>query len=231
MSIDFAQFEKKVGVIYNDKHLLRQAFTHRSFINENKGTDLAHNERLEFLGDAVLELVSTDYLYKKFPDKPEGELTAYRSALVNAGTLAGVATNLGMNEFLLLSHGESKDNGRARQYILADALEAVIGSIYIDQGYDAARDFISAHILKMTDAVVTNKSWLDSKSYFQELAQEKVNATPLYKTIRETGPDHDKHFVVGVYLGTELIGQGEGKSKQEGEQAAATAALKAKGWM
>jgi ribonuclease III len=228
---DFSAFEKKAGLEFKDKELLRQAFIHRSYINENKGSIIADNERLEFLGDAVLELVSTDYLFRKYTDKPEGELTAYRSALVNAVTLAKVATDIGMNDFLFLSHGESRDTGRARQYILADAIEALIGAIYLDRGYDAAKEFIEKNVLYLIEDVVSNKTWLDAKSYFQEAAQERAGITPLYKTIRESGPDHDKQFTVGVFLGGEMIGSGEGKSKQEAEQDAARKALEEKGWL
>ena len=227
---DFSQFESKAGITFANKDLLKQAFTHRSYINENRGTSLEHNERLEFLGDAVLELVSTEYLYRKFPDKPEGDLTAYRSALVNSTTLASVATELGVNDFILLSKGESKDTGRARQYILADALEAIIGAIYVDQGYDVSKTFIENNILHLIDDIVASRKWIDSKSHFQERAQEEVGVTPSYKTIKETGPDHDKRFTVGVFLGKDQVVTGEGKSKQEAEQHAAEKALAEKGW-
>ena len=228
---DFDSFEKKLELTFKDKALLKQAFVHRSYINENKSNDLSHNERLEFLGDAVLELIATDYLFKKYQDKPEGELTAYRSALVNSVTLSKVAAELGINDFLFLSHGESKDTGRARQYIMADAIEALIGAIYIDQGYDIAKMFIEKNILFLIDDIVSQKSWLDAKSFLQETAQEKVGSTPLYKTLRENGPDHDKHFTVGVFLGNDMAGTGEGKSKQEAEQDAARKALEDKGWL
>jgi len=231
MTKDFAEFEKNAGVVFKDKALLKQAFTHRSYINENRGSKLEHNERLEFLGDAVLELVITDYLYKKYPSKPEGELTSYRSALVNSTTLSNVATGLNMNEYLLLSHGESKDTGRARTYILANTFEALLGALYIDQGYDATKEFISKHIFNLIDEIVEKGSWIDSKSRFQELAQEKTGVTPAYKTIKEVGPDHDKQFTVGVYLGTQLIVSGEGASKQEAEQNAAAKGLEVKGWI
>lgn len=228
---NFPELEQNLNLSFKDKALLRQAFVHRSFINENRGSEIADNERLEFLGDAVLELVATDYLYRKFPDRPEGELTAYRSALVNAVTLSSIATTLNMNDYLLLSHGESKDTGRARQYILADAIEALIGAIYMDQGYDAAKVFIEKHILYLTDDIVSKKTWLDAKSYFQEASQDKAGVTPAYKTIRESGPDHDKHFTVGVFLGGDMVATGEGKSKQEAEQDAARKGLTEKGWM
>ncbi len=228
---DFDSFEKKINISFNNKNLLIQAFVHRSYLNENRTLVSEHNERLEFLGDAVLELVSTEYLYKKYPAAPEGELTAYRSALVNAIALSKVAADLGVNELLLLSRGEAKDNGRARQYILADTLEAIIGAIYLDQGYDKAKDFIEAHVLHMIDSIIEQKAWLDAKSFFQEVAQEKTGITPLYKTLKEMGPDHDKEFSVGVFLGEKLIGVGEGRSKQEAEQEAAKKGLAEKGWL
>jgi ribonuclease-3 len=228
--MDFSKFEETAGITFKDKSLLRQAFTHRSYINENRSSGLSHNERLEFLGDAVLELVTTNYLYKRFADMNEGELTSLRSALVNADTCAVVATKLGANDFLLLSKGESKDMGRARQYILANTLEAVIGAIYLDQGFDAAEAFILAHITPLTDDIVEKGTWIDSKSLFQEKAQEHESTTPNYKTLKESGPDHDKQFTIGVYLKNELVGQGEGKSKQDAEQVAARDALKNKTW-
>ena len=228
--MDFSKFEETAGVTFNDKALLKQAFVHRSFINENRASGLAHNERLEFLGDAVLELVITDYLYKRFDEMDEGEMTSLRSALVNADTCAAVAQEIGVNDFLLLSRGESKDMGRARQYILANTLESIIGAIYLDQGYDTAQKFIHDHIIPLTDSILEKKSWIDAKSLFQEKAQEHENFTPVYKTLKESGPDHDKHFTIGVYVGSELVAQGEGKSKQDGEQEAARAALKQKAW-
>lgn len=231
MDINFSRFEEKSGITFKDKGLLRQAFTHRSFINENKNVKLQHNERLEFLGDAVLELVITNFLYKTYPDRPEGELTTYRSALVNSVTLSEVAANLTMNDFLLLSKGESKDTGRARQYILANTFEAVTGAIYLDQGYDMARLFIEKHILVFADQMIAKGNLVDAKSSFQEKAQEKTGTTPSYKLIRDAGPDHDKSFTVGVYIGKDQIAMGEGKSKQEAEQNAAVRALEAKGWV
>ncbi|HEY9481225.1 MAG TPA: ribonuclease III [Candidatus Paceibacterota bacterium] len=230
MDINFAEFEKKAGVVWKDKGLLKQAFTHRSYINENRGMRMEHNERLEFLGDAVLELVVTDFLYKKYPENPEGELTTYRSALVNAITLAEVASNLSMNDFLLLSRGEAKDTGRARQYILANTFEAVVGAMYLDQGYETAKTFIERNIFVFADKMIARGNLVDAKSLFQEKAQEKVGVTPSYKLVRESGPDHDKSFTVGVLIGREQIATGEGKSKQEAEQNAALRALDVKGW-
>jgi len=229
--MDFSAFEKRVDITFKDKDLLRTAFTHRSFLNENRKAGREHNERLEFLGDAVLELIVTEYLYTKYPDKDEGDLTAYRSALVNAVTLAGVAESLGMNEHLLLSRGEAKDTGRARQVILANTIEAFIGALYLDQGYESTTHFVSRYIFKLVDEIVHKKMWLDAKSHFQEKAQEIVGVTPSYETVKETGPDHDKHFTVAVFLGKERVAEGEGKSKQEAEQQAAKLGLEAKKWL
>ncbi len=228
--MDFSKFENGAGISFQDKGLLKQAFTHRSYINENRASGLEHNERLEFLGDAVLELVVTESLYTKYPEMDEGEMTSLRSALVNADTCAMLAEKLGVNDFLLLSKGESKDTGRARQYILANAFEALIGAIYIDQGYDSAKQFILSTTAPLADSIVEKGAYVDAKSLFQTEAQEHQSITPTYKTISESGPDHDKHFKVGVYLDKELVASGEGKSKQDAEQEAAREGLKEKGW-
>ncbi len=229
--INFTDFEKKTKIVFKDKDLLKQAFVHRSYINENPSKGLAHNERLEFLGDAVLELVVTDFLYKKYRNYTEGELTAVRSALVNAVIISSVAEDIGMNDYLLLSKGESKDNGKARQYILANTYEAYVGAIYMDQGYSAVEKFVEKTLLPKTEEIVNKKLWRDAKSLVQEKAQEFVNVTPAYKVLSESGPDHDKHFTVGIYFGPNLVAEGRGKSKQEAEQKAAEMALKAKNWM
>ncbi len=227
---EFSILEEKLSITFNDKELIQQAFTHRSFINENKSAK-DHNERLEFLGDAVLELAATAFLYKKYPKRNEGELTSFRAALVNTNTLSEVATGLGFNEYLLLSKGESKDTGRARQYILADTFEAVIGAVYLDQGYDAAYTFIETYLLSLTDGIVENGSFIDAKSFFQEKSQETLSITPVYETTHEEGPDHNKYFTVAVKIGEETIATGKGKSKQEAEQEAARKALEKKEWM
>jgi ribonuclease-3 len=229
--IQFEDFEKKTKIVFKDKNLLKQSFVHRSYINENPSTGISHNERLEFLGDAVIELIVTDYLYKKYPTFTEGELTAVRSALVNAIIISGVALEIGMNDYLLLSKGESKDMGKARQYILANTYEAYVGAVYLDQGYDVAEKFITKNLLHKTDEIVQKKLWRDSKSLVQEKAQEYVSLTPSYKVTHETGLDHDKHFTVGIFFGAELIAEGKGKSKQEAEQKAAEAALKVRNWL
>lgn len=228
---DFQVFAQKIGVSFNDITTLQLAFTHRSYINEHRELrERGHNERLEFLGDAVLELVITEFLYAKYPEKTEGDLTAYRAALVNTTTLSTVATGLRMNDFLLLSKGEAKDTGRARQYILANTFEAVVGALFIDQGYEASKKFISENLFPLTDDIVMRRLWQDAKSRFQEVAQEKVSITPSYQVLKEEGPDHDRWFSIGVFLGTEQVAIGEGKSKQEAEQEAARHGLEHKGW-
>ncbi len=229
--IQFSDFEKNTKIIFKDKNLLKQAFIHRSYINENSSSLLSHNERLEFLGDAVLELIVTDFLYKKYQNYTEGELTAIRSALVNAIIISEVAFKIGMNDYLLLSKGEAKDNGKARQYILANTYEAYIGAIYLDQGYNLANKFVADTLLPHTEKIVSKKLWRDAKSLVQEKVQEFVGVTPVYKILNESGPDHDKHFTVGILFGTSLIAEGKGKSKQEAEQKAAENALKIKNWM
>lgn len=228
--IDFAKFEEKIGLEFNNKELLKTALTHRSYVNEHQQETIEHNERLEYLGDAVLELVATHYLYKKFSQETEGVLTAYRSALVNTVSLSQVAEKLEVNNFLRLSKGEAKDVGRARTFIMANAVEAIIGAIYLDQGYLVAQKFIADNFFGKMEEVISRNLWQDAKSHFQEKAQEIVRITPNYKVLEETGPDHAKRFKVGVFLNNKLIAEGEGVSKQEAEQSAAEQALKAKQW-
>lgn len=227
---DFKSLTKKLGLSFNNLNLLIEALTHRSYLNEHREYTGSHNERLEFLGDSVLELATTDFLFKKFPAKPEGELTSYRAALVNTVSLAESAQALGINEYLLLSKGESKDTGRARDVILADAFEAIIGAIYLDSGYAAAEAFIAKNLYNKIDEVIAKRSYQDAKSRFQEIAQEKRGITPSYKTLSEVGPDHAKLFTVGVFIGASEIARGEGQSKQEAEQSAAQNALEKTGW-
>ncbi len=223
-------FEKKIRHVFKDKHLLVQALTHRSYLNENKAFKLPHNERLEFLGDAVLELVSTEYLYELYPYKQEGELTSIRAALVNTVSISNVGKDLGISDYLLLSKGELKDTGRARAVILANAFEALIGAIYLDAGYKAAKKFLDTFLLHGVGEIVSQSLWQDPKSVLQAKAQEHEGITPAYKTIRESGPDHAKTFTVGVYLGTTLLARGTGMSKQEAEVNAAKRALGDKKW-
>ena len=227
---DFSIFAQKIDVSFANLNLLIEALTHRSYLNEHREYSGSHNERLEFLGDAVLELAVTDFLFRKFPAKPEGELTAYRASLVNTMSLAESSQVLGVNDFLLLSKGESKDTGRARDVILADALEAIIGAIYLDQGFVVAEAFIAKNLYGKIDAVIASRSYQDAKSRFQEIAQEKKGITPHYETLSEIGPDHDKRFMVAVFIGFDRIAEGQGQSKQEAEQSAAQAGLDKTGW-
>lgn len=227
---DFTTLEKKLKINFKNKDLLTQAFVHRSYLNENPKFHLNHNERLEFLGDAVLELVVTKYLYDNYPDKPEGELTNWRAALVNAKMLTKIAEQIGLNDFLLLSRGEAKEGGKARQYILANTFEALVGSIYIDLGYNVADEFINKILLPTLPEIIESGSYKDAKSHFQEQSQDKVSITPEYKVLKEWGPDHKKKFTVGVFLNKEKVAEGEGSSKQEAEEQAAKEGLKVKNW-
>jgi ribonuclease-3 len=225
------EFKQKNNIHFENTQLLEQAFIHRSFINENPRTGLVHNERLEFLGDAVLELVVTEYLYKTYPHHNEGDLTAYRSALVNAVTLGGVADSLMFNDMMKLSKGEAKDVHRARSSILADAYEAFVGALYLDQGHSAVKDFITTTLLGRTDEIIRKGLYKDAKSFIQEKAQEVYSITPAYRVLSEEGPDHDKLFLVGIYFGEDKISEGRGRSKQEAETASARGALEEKGWV
>lgn len=227
---DFSKLEKKLNLTFKNKDFLIQGFCHRSFLNENPKFHLEHNERLEFLGDAVLELVVTEELYKDYPQKPEGELTNWRAALVNAKMLSQVAKEMGFNDFLLLSRGEAKELGKARQYILANTFEAFIGALYLDQGYRVCQKFIKEHLISRLPNIIAKGLFKDNKSCFQEEAQERVKITPAYKVLEEWGPDHAKHFIIGVFLGKQLVAKGEGSSKQEAEDDAAKNALEAKNW-
>ena len=227
---DCAIFEEFLGVQFKDKNILTQAFVHRSYLNEHPSFPLGHNERLEFLGDAVLELIVTEYLYNHYPN-PEGELTNWRAALVNAKILADIAGEIHIEDYLYLSHGEAKDNqSKARQYILANAIEAVIGSLYLDRGMEVTRVFVEKHILSRLPYVLEHQLYLDPKSRFQECAQERMGVTPTYRVLDERGPDHAREFTVGVYIADELVAQGKGTSKQEAQIAAAEKALEVKKW-
>jgi ribonuclease III len=224
------ELEERLGHTFQDRSIILQALTHRSYLNEHSDFPYPHNERLEFLGDAVLELIVTEHLYRNFAN-PEGELTNWRAALVNAKTLAGIATQLQFEEFLLLSKGEARDAGsKARMYILANAIEAIIGAIYLDGGTAAAAKFIHTHILSHLEFILRNELYVDPKSKFQETAQELLGITPVYKVLEEKGPDHAKEFTVGVFLDKNMVAVGRGSSKQEAQVAAAQAGLEAKGW-
>ncbi len=221
----YQEFAKeKLGFEFNDINLLVTALTHRSYVNEHKKTH-EHNERLEFLGDAVLELVSSDFLYREY-DYPEGVMTALRAALVRTESIGDAGKELGYGPLVRLSKGEKKGSERAHDVILADCFEAVIGAIYLDQGYDTAREFIAKHILVKIDTILEEGTWRDPKSYVQELAQRIDGITPVYKTLREDGPDHDKSFTVGMYVGESLKGVGMGHSKQEAQTMAAREGVK-----
>ena len=221
---DFAR--EKLGFEYKNIDYLITAFTHRSYVNEHKKSTSEHNERLEFLGDAVLELVVTDYLYRNFSE-PEGILTSWRSALVNTDSIGASGDALGYEPLIRMSRGEKKGSARARQSILANAFEALIGSIYLERGYDDAAAFIEKHILSKLDGIIDSGSWRDPKSHLQEVSQRIDGQTPVYKVLSEVGPDHDKVFTLGVFVGDKQMGQGTGSSKQTAQQQAARAALEA----
>ena len=227
--MDFTECAKTLGMPFKNLDLLEEALTHRSYLNAHKSAK-SHNERLEFLGDAVVELAVTRFLFDTYPTKPEGDLTSYRAALVNTYSLAEVADRLGVNDMLLLSKGEKRDTGRARQIILANAFEALTGAIYLDQGYDVAEAFLAKNLYTKLETVLADQSYRDAKSRFQEAAQDKKGSTPHYRTLDETGPDHDKQFIVGAIVGEDVIAKGKGKSKQEAEQDAAKKALEKTGW-
>ncbi len=218
------EIEEKIGIVFKDKKLLNTAFVHRSYINEHKSIK-EHNERLEFLGDAVLELVTTEHLYEKY-ENPEGDLTNWRSALVRTETISEVALNLGFDEYLMMSRGERASTGRSRQLILANAFEAVVGAIYLDQGYKTAKRFVEKNLLIKLPKIIEERLYVDSKSLFQELSQDREGITPRYEVISESGPDHDKVFVVAAKIGDKTWGRGEGASKQAAQQGAAKEALK-----
>lgn len=220
---DLGKIEEKIGVNFKDKKLLLTAFVHRSFLNENRGIK-EHNERLEFLGDAVLELVVTEHLYANYKN-PEGDLTNWRSALVKTESISEAANMLGYEEYLLMSRGEATSSGRARQLILANCFEAVTGAIYLDQGYKVAKKFLEKNLLFTLPKIIEDKLYIDPKSHFQEIAQEREGITPRYEVVSEEGPDHDKKFTVAVKIGDKKWGEGNGTSKQLAQQAAAKNAL------
>jgi len=232
--MNLSKLEKNLGIKFKNKKFLEQAFLHRSYLNEHPGLKMEHNERLEFLGDAVLELIVTKHLFNNYSN-PEGELTTWRAALVNSKMLAEIADKLELNDYLLLSKGEKQDIGRARQFILANTLEAIIGAIYLDQGLTKTEKFIKNNLIKELPRILEEKLYIDPKSHFQEKAQAELGTTPNYELVKEQGPDHAKSFVVGVYLEDEkgkkeLIAKGTGPSKQTAQEDAAKKGLKKKGW-
>lgn len=230
MTVHYQKLLDKLGLEIKDKELLETAFVHKSFVNEQRDKHHAHNERLEFLGDAVLELVVTEYLFKKYPDTREGDLTNWRASLVKTNHLADVSKDLKLGTYLKLSRGEELSGGREKSHLLANVIEALIGVIFIDRGYRVAHKFIEEYILVHLDRILEKGLHHDSKSLFQEFSQERTGVTPHYRVVEEHGPDHNKKFIVGAYLGTELIAKGEGASKQKAEESAAANALKVKKW-
>lgn len=223
---DFTEIEKRLGVTFDDKLLLKAALTHRSYLNENKDYKLGHNERMEFLGDAVLELLVTEKLYANYPNETEGKLTSVRAATVRTETLAEMSRKLGYGKHLLMSHGEEATGGRDREYILANTFEAVLGAIYLDKGIEVCRDFLKRELYQLIPEIIKEKLYIDNKSKFQEIAQEEYKETPYYELIEESGPDHDKIFEMAVFIGDKEFGRGNGKNKQTAEQEAAGDALK-----
>jgi ribonuclease III len=223
---DLNQLEEEINIKFKDRNLLQSALTHRSYLNENRSWPLPHNERLEFLGDAVLELITTEYLFKNFPN-PEGELTNLRSALVNYKMLSEISASIHLDKYIMLSKGEAKDLGRARQVILANAIEALIGAIYLDAGFAVSEQFVNRFVINELGKIVSGGKVLDPKSKFQELTQEKMGVTPHYKVLAEWGPDHNKQFEVGVFVQDKQVAKGQGSSKQEAEISAAENGLKA----
>jgi ribonuclease-3 len=218
------EFEKILGIKIKDYELLQTSLIHRSYLNENR-TISEHNERLEFLGDAVLELITTEFLFDKYPERTEGDLTSFRAALVKTESLAETAEKLKYGEYIFMSRGEEATGGRSRPYILANTYEAVLGYIYLDQGYTVAKDFVEKTLLPKADEIVAKRLDIDSKSQLQELAQEILRITPTYEVLKEEGPDHEKTFTLGVMIGDYEFGSGSGASKQEAAQAAAAKAL------
>lgn len=218
------ELQKKLGVKFNDPELLKRALTHRSYLNENRSVDKS-NERLEFLGDAVLELIVSDYLYREYSERPEGDLTSFRSAIVRTESLAQASRELGYGEYLRLAKGEEESGGRDKDYILANTFEAILGAIYIDQGYEVCKELVTKSLISKIENIVKNRLDIDSKTRIQEVVQSKYGRTPTYVVLKEHGPDHNKKFVVGVKVGNKIIGKGRGTSKQRAEEDAAKKGL------
>ena len=228
--MNLSQLEEKLGLKFKNQDLFQTAFIHRSYLNEKAAFTLPSNERLEFLGDAVLQLVVSEHLYKKFPGEPEGNLTNYRASIVNARTLSSVSASLGLGEYLMLSRGEEASGGRSRPYLLANTFEALLGAIYLDLGLEPAHKFVHRYIIPELTSIIEQDLFKDYKSKLQEQAQEKLSLTPIYKVLKEEGPDHAKEFTVGVFLGEKEVGRGIGASKQIAEQEAAKEALLKTSW-
>ena len=224
--MDIEKFEKKLELNFKNKELLKRGLTHRSFLNENGGGDLKNNERLEFLGDAVLELVISEYLFHEYPDRAEGDLTSFRAAVVKTDSLAKISKKLGLGEFLLMSKGEEMTGGREKDYLLANTFEAIVGALYLDQGYSEVKKFLTKHLTQQIATIVKYRLDIDSKTKLQEKTQSIFKKTPIYKVIKEKGPDHDKTFTVAVMINRKIYGEGEGITKQKAEEAAATQALR-----
>jgi len=225
METSIEELEKSLSLKFKNKNSIKTAFIHRSYLNEHPEETLPHNERLEFLGDSVLGMLVSEYLYKKFPDHPEGDLTNFRSSLVNARILSQISSSLNLGTFLYLSKGEESTGGRTRQYILANTLEAFIGALFLDSGLEITNKFVLKYILPPLSEIIEKKLYKDFKSLLQERSQEEQGLTPIYKILKETGPDHEKTFLTGVYLGKKKISEGRGSSKQLAEQEAARIAL------
>ena len=227
---EYKDLEKLIEIKFKNTDLLKLSFTHRSYLNEHRGENIKSNERIEFIGDAVLELIATEYLYEKYPKQTEGEMTNFRSALVQGKQLAVIARQLGLGKYLFLSNGEENSGGREKNYILANTLESLIGAIYLDAGFQKAKKFVHDFVLSSLDEIIEKELHIDPKSKFQEIIQEKMEVTPIYKTLSESGPDHNKRFEAGVFVNNELIAKGIGGSKQLAEENAAVQALIKKGW-
>lgn len=216
---------KKIGIEFKNKSLLKMAFTHRSYLNENRGKGLENNERLEFLGDAVLELIISTYLYEKHPQKTEGDLTSIRAAIVRTESLAEETRRIGLGQYLKMSKGEEDSGGKDKEYLLANLYEATLGAIYLEHGYEVCKDFVSRTLLLKIDKIISQKLFIDPKTKIQEIMQSKFKLTPTYEILKEDGPDHDKVFTVGLYKGTEILSEGNGQSKQKAEEDAAKNAI------
>ncbi len=224
--MNIEEIEQKLNLNFKDKDLFKKSLTHRSFLNENKGEDLKHNERLEFLGDAVLELIVSEYLFDKYPERAEGDLTSFRAAVVRTDSLAKISRELNIGAYLLMSKGEEMTGGRDKDYLLANTFEAILGAIYLDQGYTAVRNFVVKHLIPQIENIVKYRLDIDAKTKLQERAQSLFKRTPVYTVIKEKGPDHSKTFTVKVSINRKTYGMGEGISKQKAEEGAAVEALK-----